>query len=113
MADVWFATDKNSAIQAAPPTIAAAADLRANVGNMLQAISSFNTGQAAPDPNAFGTSLLPQLAPQASIAALLQQYDPNGNPFGASQASQTVATNSLTNPPSLDAITKGMLATGS
>ncbi|KFB66946.1 MAG: hypothetical protein CAPSK01_003885 [Candidatus Accumulibacter vicinus] len=113
MADVWFATDRNAASQAAPPTTAAAAvDLRANVGNLLQAISSFNMGQAAPDPNAPGTSLLPQLAPQASIAALLQQYDPNGNPFGAFQASQTVATNSLTNPPSLDAITKGMLATG-
>ncbi|MBO3714639.1 MAG: heme utilization protein, partial [Candidatus Accumulibacter sp.] len=118
MADVWFVADKSAADTATPLPAdpAGAPDLRANVGNLLQAISSFNSAQAASDPDG-QEGRLPQLSTGSSVAAnlpgilsVLQQYDANGNAFGASPpTTQAVTTTSLTTVPSLEQMSTGIL----
>ena len=94
-------------------------DLRSNVGNLIQTITSFNKDQEA-SPGEQGKTL-PPLSPAAatgvsnidSILGVLQQYDSNGNVLGKPVSNQSISSStSLTTAPNLDAITSGILTFG-
>jgi len=122
MADVWFVADKASATPAAAVPATTASDAggspSANMGSLLQTISSYYSTQAL-DPNTT-TVPLPQVATQSGVVAnladvmsVMQKYDANGNVMGTSSASQSVsATATLINTASLIPIVQGVLISG-
>jgi hypothetical protein len=112
MADVWFVADKNAATATTTP----AEDLRSKVGSLVQAMSSFdstqsNTGSSASQLPVTGNT--PAVASVGGIVDVLQKFDANGNPLGATPLAQTATpAPSLTNTPSLtNPVNTGILTT--
>ena len=118
-ADVWFATDAGTAPSPAAPS---AAELSVRVSNLVQAIGQFDPA-ASPSsrPGNFGQSASDNMntpaalvtASMGSLVDVLRQFDPDGN-LVLNKLANSAAPDTKLKVPSLgEAVTGGLLASGS